>query len=127
MEGQFLNELAATEPGLTVTVTSVSTPPRVMPAADQRRLVSAVYAAPQGILRMGDAVPGLVETSGNLGVLHVQEGSLNAVVYVRSALNSGRDDTAERFSSIFELAGARVTWRDAFPSCPPRPDSPLLP
>ncbi len=75
---------------------------------------------------MSDAVPGLVETSGNLGVLQLQEGCLNAVIYVRSAQNSGRDDATARFSSICELAGARVTWRDAFPSWPPRPDSPLL-
>lgn len=120
------HELAATEPGLTVAVTPVTTPPQVMPASDQRRLISAVYAAPQGVLRMSDAVPGLVETSGNLGVLHVQEGRMNGVIYVRSALNSGRDDAAARFTSVFELAGARVTWREAFASWPPRPDSPLL-
>ncbi len=120
------HELAATEPGLTLTVTPVSTPLRVMPVSDQRRLMAAVYAAPQGLLRMSDAVPDLVETSGNLGVLQLHDGRLEAVIYVRSALNSTRDDAAARFAAVFELAGARVTLGEAFPSWPPRPDSPLL-
>ncbi len=120
------HELAATEAGLTVTLAEAELPPQVMAPAAQRALIGAVYAAPQGVIRMSDAVPGLVETSGNLGVLSIGDGALDAIVYVRSALDSARDDAAARFASVFDLAGAVVTPHDAYASWPPNPDSPLL-
>ena len=120
------NELAATEPSLTVTVAPADLPAQIMAAGAQRALISAIYGAPQGIIRMSDSVPGLVETSGNIGVLTIDAGQLDAVIYVRSALDTARDNAAARFASVFELAGATVTPHDAYGSWPPNPDSALL-
>ena len=120
------HELAATEPNLTVSVAPVELPTRVMAAAAQRALIGAVYGAPQGVMRMSHSVPGLVETSGNIGVLSMVDGQLDAAIYVRSAIDSARDDAAARFASVFELGGATVTFHDAYSSWPPNPDSPLL-
>ena len=120
------NELAATEPNLTVTVAPVELPTQVMDAVAQRALIGAVYGAPQGVIRMNDSVPGLVETSGNIGVLNIADGKLDAAIYVRSAVNSARDDAAARFASVFTLGGATVTFHDAYGSWPPNPDSVLL-
>lgn len=120
------HELAATEPNLTVTVEPAALPAQVMAAGAQQALIGAVYGAPQGIIRMSDSVPGLVETSGNIGVLAMGDGQLVATVYVRSAVDSARDDAAARFRSVFELGGATVTLRDAYSGWPPNPDSPLL-
>ncbi len=72
---------------------------------------------------MSDAVPGLVETSGSIGILMIGDGSLAASIYVRSALNAARDDAAARFVSIFELAGTTATLHDSYSSWPPGPDS----
>lgn len=120
------HELAATEPNLTVTVAPADLPAQVMAADAQRALIGAVYGAPQGIIRMSDSVPGLVETSGNIGVLNIADGKLDATIYVRSAVDSARDDAAARFASVFELGGATVTTHDAYGSWPPNPDSALL-
>ena len=65
------SELAATDPGVVVTASPVDLPPKVMEAAAQGALIGAVYAVPQGVYRMSADVPGLVETSGNLGVLTI--------------------------------------------------------
>ena len=79
-------ELGAADPSLTVTVTPISLPAKVMNAATQNTLIAAVYAAPQGVFRMSADVPGLVETSGNIGILTINSGQFAASVYVRSAL-----------------------------------------
>ncbi|MCB0059293.1 MAG: M20/M25/M40 family metallo-hydrolase, partial [Caldilineaceae bacterium] len=92
----------------------------------QRALIGAVYGAPQGVIRMSDEVPGLVETSGNIGVLNMVDGKLDATILVRSAVDSARDDAAARFASVFELGGATVTIHDAYGAWPPNPDSALL-
>ena len=120
------HELVATEPNLIVTVAPAELPAQVMAAGAQRALIGAVYGAPQGVIRMSDSVPGLVETSGNMGVLSIGDGQLDATIYVRSAVDSARDDAAARFSSVFELGGATVTVHDAYSGWPANPDSPLL-
>ncbi len=120
------HELAATEPNLTVTVAPTELPAQVMAPDAQSALIGAIYGAPQGVIRMSDAVPGLVETSGNIGALNIADGALNATIYVRSAVDSARDDAAARFASVFALGGATVTMHDAYSSWPPNPNSALL-
>jgi dipeptidase D len=120
------HELAATEPNLTVTVAPTELPAQVMAPDAQSALIGAIYGAPQGVIRMSDAVPGLVETSGNIGALNIADGALNATIYVRSAVDSARDDAAARFASVFALGGATVSMHDAYSSWPPNPNSALL-
>jgi dipeptidase D len=120
------HELAATEPDLAVTVTPTELPAQVMAEDAQRALLGAIYGAPQGVIRMSDSVPGLVETSGNIGVLNIAAGQMEAMIFVRSAVDSSRDDAAARFASIFELGGATVTLHDVYGGWPPNLDSKLL-
>jgi dipeptidase D len=120
------SELAATDPGFTVTLTSTGLSPKVMDAAAQQALIAAVYAAPQGVFRMSDDIPGLVETSSNIGILSIGNGQFAASTYVRSALDSERDAEARRFIMVFENAGATVTLSGAYSSWPPDPNSLLL-
>lgn len=75
---------------------------------------------------MSADVPGLVETSGNLGVLTIADGRFTAGAKVRSALDSERDAEAQRYVDVFEQAGATVELEGAYSSWPPDPDSPLL-
>lgn len=120
------SEFAETDPGLAVTVTPAELPAKVMAPADQEALVGAVHEAPQGVWAMSEDVPGLVETSGNIGVLSVADGHFTAVVYVRSAQDDERDAEAARFTEVFEGAGCTVTAHDAYSGWPADPDSPIL-
>ena len=120
------SEFAATDPGVVVTMAPTGLPPKVMDAEAQRALIRAVYDVPQGVYKMSDTIPDLVETSGNLGVLSIGDGQFTADSYVRSAIDSERDAEAQRFAVVFEEAGATVTLDGAFSSWPPNPDSPLL-
>lgn len=120
------SELAATDPGVVVAMAPTDLPPVVMEAEAQRALIGAVYEIPQGVYQMSNDIPGLVETSGNLGVLGIGAGQFTGDVYVRSAIDSERDAEAQRFAVVFEGAGATVTMEGAFSSWPPNPDSPLL-
>jgi dipeptidase D len=119
-------ELGTADPGLTVTITPASLPAKVMDAAAQQAFIGAVHAAPQGVFRMSADVPGLVETSGNIGILTIGNGQFAASVYVCSALDPERDAEAQRFVTIFEDAGATVTLDGAYSSWPPTPNSVLL-
>jgi len=125
-KARVAKELATTDPGFAATVTQAGLPAKVMEARAQRALIGAVYAAPQGVYRMSADVPGLVETSSNVGVLAIGDGRFAATTYVRSAIDSERDAEARRFAAVFQNAGAAVTLYGAYASWPPNPHSPLL-
>jgi dipeptidase D len=119
-------ELAAAEPELAITATPVELPDMVMSLDAQRRIVGALYGSPNGVMRMSDAVPGLVETSTNLGTVTAADGRLAAGFLVRSAVDSARDDVRQMIGSVWELAGVETTTHDAYSGWTPDPDSPLL-
>lgn len=126
VEQTIRSELAATEPNLAITITSAATPPRLMAADAQQRILDALYAVPNGVIRMSDSVPGLVETSTNLGTISLGGGHFMAGFYLRSALDSERDDLRRMIGSAFDLAGVTTTTHDAYSGWTPNPASPLL-
>ncbi|SEN12546.1 aminoacyl-histidine dipeptidase [Halomonas caseinilytica] len=91
-----------------------------------RLLVNALHVAPCGVERMSTAVPGVVETSNNLGVVSLADGRFHLCALVRSLRDSARADIADRFRALFELIGARTRVENAYPGWTPAPESPLL-
>lgn len=119
-------ELAATDGAVSVTATPTDLPPKVMETAAQGAIFGAILAAPQGVQKMSTAVPGLVETSCNLGVLAIRDGEFTGGALARSAVDPERDALAQSFVDVFERAGATAELHDRYASWPPNPSSPLL-
>jgi dipeptidase D len=119
-------ELAGTEPDLRIVVTDAAMPDTVMTPEAQRRVVAALYGVPNGVMRMSDGVPGLVETPTNLGAVAAAKGAFAAGFLVRSAVNSARDDVEGVAASVLAPAGIDAVRKDAFTGRRPNPDSPLL-
>ena len=121
-------ELAATEPNLAVKfiTATLSTIPQVMTAASQQRVLDVLYANPQGVLRMSDSVPGLVETSNNLGVVTTENGFVKAANLMRSSVDSELTDAGGMVMSDWDLAGGQYAVTDRYPGWDPNPNSPLL-
>jgi dipeptidase D len=128
-ETTFRTELAATEPNLAVTwITStvLGPPPAVMTLSSQERVLDVLYGNPQGVLRLSDTVPDLVETSNNLGVVATANGAVTAINLARSSVDSELTDAGEMVMSVWDLAGGQNTVTDRYPGWTPNPDSPLL-
>lgn len=119
-------ELAATDPDLSVSAAPVAVPAKVMEPKAQQAMISAAYGSVNGALRMSDSVPGLVETSTNMGIWQAGNGQWKVSCLVRSAVDSARDDTAQKLASVFGLAGAQVSIHDPYSGWPPNPNSTLL-
>ena len=119
-------ELAGTEPDLYLEITPTDVPPRVMTRDAQHRAIDALFGSPNGVIRMSDAVPGLVETSTNLGTITLGDGTMQAGFLVRSSVDSARDAVRDAITSVFALAGAETTFHDEYSGWAPNPDSPLL-
>jgi dipeptidase D len=125
-EATIESELAAVEPELRVRVEAVQPPAQVMDEAFQNTLINALYGTPQGVMRMSDGVPGLVETSTNLGVISAQDGQMEVICYPRSSVDSELQDVSQMIASVWELAGYEAAFADYYPGWNPDPESPLL-
>ncbi|TFH85827.1 aminoacyl-histidine dipeptidase [Billgrantia azerbaijanica] len=127
LEAALRAELAGVDEGLSLSLTALREPPAeaLMPHAS-RLLVAALHAAPCGVERMSVTVPGVVETSNNLGVVSLESGRFHLCALVRSLHDSATADLAERFRALFELIGARTRVENAYPGWTPQPGSELL-
>ena len=114
------------EPDLKVQATPAALPAKVMDEQVQRALIDALYGTPQGVIRMSDAVPGLVETSTNMGIVKAADGQLTVTCYPRSSVDTELDDINQMIASVWDLAGVPVTISGRFSGWNPNPDSPIL-
>ncbi|HKK58450.1 MAG TPA: aminoacyl-histidine dipeptidase [Salinivirga sp.] len=127
LEKTIKNELSDTDPGVTITFDPAEAPMFVIDETTQRNLTDAVMAVPNGVIRMSDAMPGLVETSTNLAVVKTSENNtIIAQCLMRSSVDSSKEELAERITATFRMAGAKVELAGAYPGWKPNMDSEIL-
>jgi len=125
-EAIFKAELSEVEPDLTFFAEPCDLPKKVMKGKLQNRLIDAVYACPNGVMRMSDAMPGLVETSNNLARVYSDDKKIIIQSLLRSSVDSAKEDLAEMITSVFTLAGAKVVLDGEYPGWKPNMASPIL-
>lgn len=118
--------LLAEGEGFVFEADKTETPASVIDRDCARRLVSAVFACPNGVQGMSNAVEGLVETSCNLASVKMDGDSVVVTVHQRSSVDSRRDEIADRIKALFMLIGAEVSFDDAYVGWAPNPDSKVL-
>lgn len=123
---QLKVELAAHEPDLKITLEKTETPKSVIENRVALNVVMSVYACPNGVERMSDAMPGLVETSNNLAIVKSDNGIIEVNMLMRSSVDSAKDVLAAAIVSTFELAGAKVKLTGGYPGWKPNMDSAIL-
>lgn len=120
-------EYAIAEPGLSFECKEVNTACRAISDHDARRIVSALVAAPHGVLAMSREIEGLVETSSNLAsVRMLDDGTIRVGSSQRSSVNSARKAAGDRMQACLELAGAEVTHENEYPGWQPDMNSRIL-
>jgi dipeptidase D len=119
-------EFADTEPTISFTCKKTDLPEKVMDKTDQYKIIRAVFACPNGIIRMSQAMKGLVETSTNLAIVRCIGGKFEADHLTRSSVDSAKESTAWRIAAVFHLIDARVTLTGNYPGWKPNMQSPIL-
>ncbi len=120
------NELAAVEKNLTVVLEPVSSEAKALTKETQQRLVALLNATPNGVIRMSDAVKGVVETSLNVGVVTMNENEAEIICLIRSLIDSGKDYVVSMLTAIGQLAGAETSPKGGYPGWQPDPSSPVM-
>lgn len=111
----------------TFTAEKTAMPDKVIAKADSDRLIATLFATPNGVQWMSNAVPGLIETSCNLASIKMTgEGEILVTVHQRSSVDSRRDEIADRVKALWQMSGATVEFDDAYVGWAPNPDSKVL-
>lgn len=126
-ESIYQSELQLTETDLQFFAEETELPAQVMPKELQSRLINAILACPNGVIRMSDAMPGTVETSNNLALIQSGKGKIVVNTLMRSFVETAKDALAESLDAVFKLAKAnKIVFDGAYPGWKPNPDSAIL-
>ncbi len=119
-------ELATKDPEVSVTaVDKGDTTESCLAGSDLQRAADYLYSLPCGVQAMSADVPGLVETSLNLGILKIHGGKVEAEFSVRSCVDSSKQALLDKVQALTALAGGRCEITGDYPGWAYRVDSPL--
>ena len=113
------------DPGLTVTAEKVPAPAAALSPEDSRRMADFLAAVKNGVQAMSRELPGLVETSLNLGVLRLTEDGLTASFSVRSSKSGEKTALLRDLEAAAAAYGGTVTAHGHYPAWEYRRESPL--
>jgi dipeptidase D len=125
-ESIYKSEFSVVDPDIHFEVEETELPKSLIEERIQDDMIDAVYACPNGVIRMSDSVPGLVETSTNLSTVKSQRGVIFVKCLLRSSVDSAKDDLVEMVDSVFSLGGAMVSFDGSYPGWKPNMNSEIL-
>lgn len=119
-------EFSKVEPDMVFSIDKVDTPKSVIDSKAQWGIIRGVFGCPNGVIRMSDAMPGLVETSTNLARVYNENGVIYVQCLLRSSVDTAKEALGEKIASVFEMAGAEVSFAGSYPGWKPNMDSAIL-
>ena len=119
-------EFSATEENLAISVKAVDTPKKVIRTKAQNQFLNMIFAIPNGVVRMSDSMPNLVETSNNLANIKAENGVMSACCLLRSSVDSAKDALGDKMTAIAELAECNIELTGAYPGWKPNMESPIM-
>lgn len=125
LDAALKNEYRVTDRDVTLTVTSGRTAEAPMDANSTARCVCFLTCAPNGVYAMSADIPGLVQTSLNLGILTTQEDAMAASFCVRSSVGSQREMLKTRLDCLAKQLGGKTEVSGEYDAWEYRAESPL--
>ena len=120
------HEYAPIEPGPTVSVTACGEKTAdAMTEESADRVLCLLLCVPNGVQAMSGSLPGLVQTSLNLGILTTGEDAVELHFGVRSSLASQKEMLTERLTVLTRQLGGSVEVFGDYPAWEYRAESPL--
>ena len=98
----------------------------LLPEDTQDFLIHAITICPHGVYRMSTDMPGIVETSNNVAMIHMTDTEIKVMCLTRSNIESRKEEFMEIIDSCFRLAGADIEFSGAYNGWKPNPNSRIL-
>lgn len=98
---------------------------KMLDYASVNRIVYFLRSTPNGVMHMSQVMPGLVETSLNLGIMELTDESLHMVTSIRSSVSSRKEDLKVRVCNLVEMLGGEYSIEGDYPAWEYKPESDL--
>lgn len=125
MEARLKNEYRITDPGVFVTVSKGESSLLPMDEDSTHRVLCFLTCLPNGIQAMSAGIPGLVQTSLNLGILSTTETQLIGSHCVRSSVDSQKQMLVDRLTCLAEELGGTASISGDYSGWEYQQNSPL--
>lgn len=119
------NTYIKTENDIMITVCECNGDVLALDEESTRAAVSLITSEPSGVIAMSEDIPGLVETSLNMGIARLTEGELSLSFSIRSAKAAEKAALGERVRAIAAKHGAASSEHGSYPAWEYRKVSPL--
>ena len=93
---------------------------------EQKEMIQAIDNAINGVYKMSEEMPDLVEASNNIARVMVKNGEIKILCLTRSSTEESKEEVANSLKTAFEDQGFEVTFSGAYPGWSPNRDSPIL-
>lgn len=124
MEACFRTELRITDPAVAISV-SEEGQGLPMDEGSTAKALCMLSCLPNGIQAMSADIPGLVQTSLNLGVLTTLDDAVTASFCIRSSVESQKEMLGDRLACMMRQLGGSLTVAGDYPGWEYLQDSPL--
>ena len=125
MEAALKEECRVADPALHISTETAETAQNPLDAATTNQVICMLTCLPNGILAMSADIPGLVQTSLNLGILTTTDEELSAVFSLRSSIDSQLQMLKRRLTCLMNQLGGRVEFEGEYTGWQYQEHSPL--
>ena len=126
VENTLKKEFSVSDPQLTVTAEIIGEAEKeILDFASLNKIIFYLRTIPNGVINMSQVIPGLVETSLNLGIMKLNNNSLDTVTSIRSSVSSRKEDLKNRVVNIIDILGGEAEIEGDYPAWEYKNESPL--
>lgn len=126
MEAVFQNEQSVADPELNVKLVNLGVKEaEVLDRSSMTQALTVLTMLPDGVQAMSMQIPGLVETSLNLGILKLEKEELQISSSVRSSVGSKKEYLLAQLKTLLEYAGGTMKTHGEYPAWEYKPESHL--
>lgn len=125
-EQALRKEFTGSDEGISISVTfeGVDSVP-VLSMVSMEKIIFYLMNAPYGVAKMSGSIPGLVETSNNIGIVNLTEDEFVVSSGVRSSVGSAKKHISDRLCYLTEFLGGEYTVTGEYPAWEYKKDSAL--
>ncbi len=110
------NEYAITDPDMEININEITVDGMAVASEDSAKIVSLMNSLPDGVQNMSHDIEGLVETSLNLGVLHLDDSEFCLSQAIRSSVNTAKEALIRKCINVAHSFGAATETRGMYPA-----------
>ncbi len=122
---RVFKEHGTREPDIKITLDASDTMANAFTSDASKRFIKLINDLRSGVVTMSEEIPGLVETSANIGIITAEEGAMCCSLSIRSSKNASKESLRASIREAAEGLGADVSERGAYPAWEYRKDSVL--